>query len=393
MNILKKLGILSLISTLSLPQIFASTFTDKIIVGLSSFATLYLSLTQNNNIMNGVAIIVLFFAMYLVFFNWTRYAFKDEGAKPARKGVSVILSILFTAALIRITPSELGFVGYYGGIITFVLVLALILFTYVRFINTVNKKYKKNNAMKYGLYSLGLIIIDITLSNLIVRLFESVSKPSIIHWLINNLSTIASFALLIAIIAIPIGLMSHNKKEKKKDEDEENSDNDEDDSDENEKGFFSSFLETDNSDDDNSDSSNSFKDIKNLKDDDKAKIKENFEQALHSLARYFENLSQNKMKDEDLKSFNQEIIQQLKNLNFENIKDKKKNSYFKELVDKVYSIEITPEESEAFNDSIKKLMKMISSDNKKTNPSVKDNKDIKLNNIHTIATILNKINQ
>ncbi len=167
-----------------------------------AFGNFYDSLKgkQSSNILDGFAIIIMFGGLYAIFFNLTRFAFKGENNKSARKGASVILSILVTGALITSLKDSEGFVSYYGGMIIFLLTSFTLIFGYIAYSKWVLAQIKHTGG-RIALLALGLVVIDITLSSIIGRLFETYSK-GLVFWVSESIGAIASFAMPLIFVGL-----------------------------------------------------------------------------------------------------------------------------------------------------------------------------------------------
>lgn len=184
--------------------------SNGITSGLKPIGDFYDLLTQNNSVVDGLAVIFVAIGLYFIFFNLTRLAFKNEGAKSARKGASLMLSILVTGSLV-VNIGEDHFVGYYGGIITFFMVLVAALATYIAYFKKISESFKDNKFLKLGLAALGLVIIDITLSSVAKKLFTAVNKgngvPVLISWILNLLHNNMYLIIIIAVFGAIFGFL------------------------------------------------------------------------------------------------------------------------------------------------------------------------------------------
>lgn len=101
-----------------------TTASSWIATGLAPIGQFYHALKSNSNIIDGFAMVFFFIGMYLIMFNLTRFAFKGKGATPARRGASMILSIMITGAMVKAVGS-VSFVGYYGSLIILIILTFL----------------------------------------------------------------------------------------------------------------------------------------------------------------------------------------------------------------------------------------------------------------------------
>jgi len=187
-------------------ELSSTGLSNAIPSGLNPIGDFYQVLTKNNDVVDGLAVIFVMIGLYFIFFNLTRFAFKGDGAKPARKGASLMLSILVTGSLV-VNIGEDGFVSYYGGIITFFMVLVAALATYIAYFKKISESFKENAPLKWGLAALGLVIIDITLSSVAKKLFKAVNgsenTPLLITWI---LALFDNFMLYIIIFSVIINI-------------------------------------------------------------------------------------------------------------------------------------------------------------------------------------------
>lgn len=194
---------------------------------LAKFGTFYEGLkTEKGNsshILDGIAILVMFAGLYSIFFNLTRFVFKGENNKPARKGASVILSIMITGALVTTLNAKEGFVSFYGGRIILLFALVVLILGYIAYVKWINKEFK-NGGARVTLWASGLIMIDITLSSIIKNLFSLPDKGSFVQFIYDLSNSIGSGAATFVFIGAGWWLFTHYKSNNDSDDDKEDSD-------------------------------------------------------------------------------------------------------------------------------------------------------------------------
>lgn len=200
---IKKIFNLIFITILSLKVIFAAenNFINKLSEPLSIFGSLYSSLLSSNGepnlIANGIALIFVAVGIFWLMNYLMGKFMKGDGSAQARKGIAIISTIFLLGGLLTALKDGETFLGFYGSMTLFFFVMLLMVSILIRTLKESNET--QSLPKKIFIISIGLIIIDLTLSSLANRLFNQSSQPNIIGWILNNLGDLVGIAILLIV--------------------------------------------------------------------------------------------------------------------------------------------------------------------------------------------------
>ena len=207
----------SLLSVLSVFGSEHSIFSEEFFEDIKKFLGEAYSLIRNNEpVVDAIGIISFTICIGILYNYLLKFLFRGRGSDIARKATSFILSLFTVVGLSNVLRDGETFLGFYGSIIVFIIVLILLIGTYILFAKYLyNHLWETDSKLKKSsfvvLLFLGLVFIDMTLGGFIKRLYSENARPILFDKILGLIGIIVIIGLVVAVIFVIYALLSRKK--------------------------------------------------------------------------------------------------------------------------------------------------------------------------------------